>query len=71
METAENLCLGFGWRGKRNFAKVSAFMFVGFSNREAIYDVFAFIINVQQQLIVTDILLIRVASDDKISKPTE
>ena len=23
METAENLCLGFGCRGKRNFAKVS------------------------------------------------
>gem|GEM_PF-1862970 len=61
METAENLCLGFGCRGKRNFAKVSAFMFVGFSNREAIYDVFAFIMNIQQQLIVTDILLIRVA----------
>ena len=48
-----------------------AFMFVGFSNRDAIYDVFAFIINVQHQLIVTDILLIRVAADDKISKPTE
>ena len=42
-----------------------AFMFVGFSNRNAIDDVFAFIINVQHQLIVTDILLIRVASDDK------
>ena len=53
------------------FGFQTAFIFVGFSNREAIYDVFAFIINVQQQLIVTDILLIRVASDDKISKPTE
>ena len=25
METAENLCLGFGCRGKRNFAKVSGY----------------------------------------------